>query len=93
MAANAQAAKPINNKRFIWTSPRMATGGGPVEQCRCVAVPWRSENACVGRTARQIRAIGTPDDRISPRVIFCWRVGAAQRYWIIKTTFPAAISH
>ena len=39
MAANAQAAKPINTKRFIWTSPWMAAGSGGTEQCHCVAVP------------------------------------------------------
>jgi hypothetical protein len=36
MAANAQAAKPINTKRFIWTSPWMAAGSGGTEQCHCV---------------------------------------------------------
>jgi hypothetical protein len=43
MAANAQAVKPINNKRFIWTvSSWMQQQSGSAEQCHCVAVQWRS---------------------------------------------------
>jgi hypothetical protein len=55
MAANAQAANPINTKRFIWTSPWMAAGSGAAERLR-----GNSQPAQLPTALHRTKAIASP---------------------------------